>query len=361
MGEHAAGERHPGVSIVVCCHNSASRLPPTLAHLAAQQVRAELPWEVLVVDNASTDETARVAQSAWPVEHAAPLRIVPEPRAGLSFARQRGFDESRYDIVSFIDDDNWVCPEWVRLIAEVMDEHPEVGACGGLNEAVCEVTPPEWFERHQRAYAVGAQATAGGIIPGPWAWLCGAGMSLRRGAWCDLQANGFRHLLSGRQGKRLTSGEDLELSYALHMAGWELWYEPRLRLQHFLPAGRLQWSYLRRLQHGGGAASVGLDPYGFFAYRNMAGRKERLRRSWQWQALSTLKALLPYRQKLLRSYRSPMEGDADVLRIEHLTGRLSALIQSRRVYRQQIDAVLNASWISPSSPSFSPAVLAPGT
>src|SRR5205823_6577642 len=116
--------------------------------------------------------------------------------------------EARYDLVSLIDDDNWVCPEWVRLANEVMRDNPDVGACGGWNEAVFEAAPPAWFPACERIYAVGAQAEAPGVIPGLWACLCGAGITLRQSAWQGLLAGGFRPLLSGRQGAALTSGED---------------------------------------------------------------------------------------------------------------------------------------------------------
>lgn len=344
MPEPVARARPTGVSVVVCCHNSVQRLPPTLAHLAAQQPGEGLDWEVIVIDNASTDETARVAQSAWPAEAPAPFRVVFEPRAGLSHARQRGLDESRYEIVSFIDDDNWVCPEWVRTAAEVTRAHPEVAACGGWPEEVCEVAPPTWFERFKSVYAVGPQAEHAGVMPGRWACLGGAGMSLRYSAWQQLVESGFHPLLAGRQGSALTSGEDVELTYALRLAGWELWYEPRLRMRHFIPAGRLQWSYLRRLHRGGGASTVGLDPYTFALFGPPHTLKERLRRTWHWQLAQAVKNLAEYRLKVLRLPSSAEEGNADVLKVERFTGRLVELMRWRKVYSRRVREVLETSW-----------------
>jgi glycosyltransferase involved in cell wall biosynthesis len=344
MTQEVAGTRRPGVSLVVCCHNSAGRLPPTLAHLAAQHANEGLAWEVIVVDNASTDDTAQVALSAWPAVHPAPLRVVREPQPGLSFARQRGFQESRYEIISFIDDDNWVCPEWVQLVAEVMAAHPEVGACGGWPEEVCEVEPPVWFERYKTAYAVGPQAEQAGVMAGQWACLGGAGMCIRYSAWQQLLDRGFRHILSGRKGASLASGEDIELMYALRLAGWKLWYEPRLRMQHFIPAGRLQWSYLLRMRRGGGASTVGLDPYSFALLGPPLTLKERLRRTWSWQLARTMKSLLLSRLKTFRSSRIAVEGNRDALELEHFTGRFLELMQWREVYGQRGREVLEIPW-----------------
>src|SRR6185437_5482655 len=74
--EMPAGETPLGVSVVICTYNGAARLPRTLAHLAAQENTGAIAWEVLVVDNASTDDTAEVARRCWPAHAPAPLRIV---------------------------------------------------------------------------------------------------------------------------------------------------------------------------------------------------------------------------------------------------------------------------------------------
>src|SRR5690348_8092021 len=82
--ESALSEQQLGISVVICTYNGAERLPQTLAHLAAQEDTGTIAWEVLVVDNASTDDTAEVARRCWPADAPAPLRVVGEPRMGLS-------------------------------------------------------------------------------------------------------------------------------------------------------------------------------------------------------------------------------------------------------------------------------------
>src|SRR5207245_9963396 len=79
-----------GVSVIVCCHNSASRLPATLTHLAGQRCEGRFAWEVILVDNASSDGTARFAQELWPLEAPASIRVVHEARIGLAFSGGSG-------------------------------------------------------------------------------------------------------------------------------------------------------------------------------------------------------------------------------------------------------------------------------
>lgn len=333
-----------GVSIVVCCYNSAQRLPQTLAHLASQEVADEFPWEVIVVDNASTDGTAQIAKESWPQEILAPLRVFHEPRQGLSYARHQGFTKATYEIISFVDDDNWVCPEWVQTVAEIMSEHPHVGACGGFSEAVSEATLPWWFEHYQCDYAVGTQAQEAGDVTLTRGFLWGAGLNIRKQAWQQLLDKGFRSLLTGRQGVKLTSCEDYEFCLALRSAGWHLWYEPRLRLRHCLPASRLQWSYLRRLKRGFGASSVGLDPYFFLSKLNYLGFKARLERNWHFRMAIVLIKLLRYPHKLLLFFHYPLEGDSEILSVETLLGRLFELLKRRKVYELNSKEVWEAPW-----------------
>jgi glycosyltransferase involved in cell wall biosynthesis len=333
-----------GVSVILCCHNSERRLPPTLAHLAAQKVEPGLPWEVVVVDNASTDGTSVAARSAWPEDGPAPLRVVHEPEAGLSNARRRGFAEAGYEIVSFVDDDNWVCSDWVQRVAEIMSRHPEVGACAGLIEAVYEAPPPNSVLRFIRRYAVGDQGQGEGDVTDTRGWLWGAGLTTRRSAWRALTASGFRTLLAGRQGEKLTAGEDVEICWVLRLAGWRLWYDPRLTMRHCLPASRLTWRYLRGLYRGFGAADVGLVPYRYALGEETSGLKSSLKRGWQVQALASLWRLLRHGHTLVR-FCSPSDGDAAVLEIERDLGRFLEVLRQRETFNRRVRDVRAAVWL----------------
>jgi glycosyltransferase involved in cell wall biosynthesis len=321
-----------GISIVLCCHNSARLLPDTLSRLLAQRLSPGRSCEVIVIDNASTDTTATVARECWPPDWPIDLRIVLEPNLGLSNARLRGIAEAQYEIICFVDDDNRLAGDWVETVSVVMDEHPEAGACGGQIEAECETARPSWFDNFQSYYAVGKQAEHGGDVTETRGYLWGAGLCLRRSAWEQVIETGFEFLLSGRKGAALSAGEDAEMCYALRLNGWRLWYEPRLRMSHFITRERLNWNYLRRLSRGFGAATAGIDAYELAIKAAPGGMVRSLRRSWNWQILATIKALLRKPIALLRAPLWSMEGDADVLQIENLWGRLIELLKNRRNY-----------------------------
>src|SRR5512146_1362797 len=312
----------PGVSVVICTYNGAARLPETLAHLAAQVNTGAIAWEVLVVDNASTDDTAEVAQRCWPADAPAPLRIVREPRLGTANARRRGLMDARYDIVSFVDDDNWMAANWLGLSYEIMVRDPLLGALGSINHAACEIEPPWWFKRFRANYTILTEEDLA-ASDASTAWgLYSAGMSIRRTAWLQLVRDGFDFGVRGAVGADLGRGEDSELTFALREAGWKLAIDPRLRFEHFIPARRLNWAYLRKLSRDSAISTVALDAYNL---PDVTGIKGRLRKTWMWHALGAVKALLKDPRTLLLAPLCAMEGDPAVLTYEAWRGRLTGL------------------------------------
>jgi glycosyltransferase involved in cell wall biosynthesis len=322
-----------GITVVICCYKAAGLLPQTLACLAAQRFSTTAPpLEVIVVDNSSPDETAKVAVENWPSDCATPLRVVFEPTPGLTHARLRGLAEAKYEIVCFVDQDNRVSPDWIETASNLMAEHGDVGACGGQTEATSDERLPRWFEQFQSYYAVGPQGDKAGDITETRGYLWGAGLCLRKRAWQMLSEKQFRFTLYDRRGQELSAGGDAELCYALRLTGWRIWYEPRLKMNHFMTPDRLHWSYLRRVSRGFGAATTGLDAYEMAIKGQPLTFKEYLRQSWSWQILATTKGLLRKPLKLLHAPFSTMEGDADVLLIENLWGRLLKLVENRAQY-----------------------------
>jgi glycosyltransferase involved in cell wall biosynthesis len=263
-----------GIEVAICSHNGSDRLPAALKALSAQTLPGR-EWGVLVVDNASTDDTAGAARRAWSRPDVA-LRIAPEPRPGLNFARERAWAEAARPLVCFCDDDNLLAPDYLERAVGIMAAVPQTGALGGRGEAVSDVPLPEWFGVAARSYAVGPQAAADGEVPVSGGCLYGAGMVVRRSAWDRLVASGFEPRLLGRQGGRVTSGDDNELCLALVATGWRLHYSHHLAFRHVIPARRLSEPYCRALYRGFGEALVVLNAYRDFALGRASASDWRL-------------------------------------------------------------------------------------
>ncbi|MCF8365878.1 MAG: glycosyltransferase [Bacteroidales bacterium] len=289
----------PGISIIVCCHNSSSLLSDTLHHLAQLRLPDRLPVEIVLVDNASTDNTDEVARGLWVKNgNPFPLTIIQETKPGLIYARKKGLAISLFEYLVFVDDDNWLDPDYLLHVKKTFDQNEFLGAVGGINAPVFETEKPFWFDDFQHSYAVGNLAKK--YSDSKEVALFGAGLCIRRTAYNSLLAAGFSSRLTGRSGESLSSGEDYELVKALKIAGWKILFNPQLKLRHFITAHRLNWPYFIKLNRG-----ISHSIYIFLAYDywiekiyNSSGLIAKLRFSWFWLTFKkivkqiTLKILL---------------------------------------------------------------------
>lgn len=299
-----------GVSVILCCHNSEPRLKPTLQHLALQEITTGIPWEIVLVDNASTDQTPHLAKSLWRQNRCdIDFKIVFEPNLGLINARIHGLKCSSFEYICYIDDDNWLDVHYIEKVYDIFKSHPEVAVCGGRSEAVFEpgFQLPFWFFKYQHAYAIGSQGENEGVVPDSRGYLWGAGISFRKSALMQLIDSGFKPLLTGRSGQSLSAGEDAELCLALRACGWKLWYSPQLKLRHFIPSFKVDWNYLLRMYKGFGASHVFHKVYLFL----FKGRKRVKLSIWFYHLRKDFKRILKLGKKnLLTAFLKPTPGNS---------------------------------------------------
>lgn len=252
--------RAKGISVVICTYNGAKRLKPTLEHIAAQKTEI-LAWEVILIDNNSKDDSALTAENIWKNTNvSAPLRIVREEQAGLSYAKARGLKEAQYRYLIYVDDDNSISENYVQTVFEILENYPDVAVCSGDGEVAVpnDFELPTWWEKFQYAYAVGKQGETEGYLDNSFLW--GASSAFRVAALEELYEI-HELYLTGRIGSKLAAGEDGELCMALQLLDYKLYYSPKLQFKHHIPTDRINRAYLKRLQEGFGAASVILSLY----------------------------------------------------------------------------------------------------
>ena len=232
-----------GVSIIICCHNSAGRIAETLKHLWIQET-GEFPLEIVLVDNNCADDTVDVAKREWIASgQRIPLRIVGESVPGLSAARIKGVRSANFEYAVFCDDDNWLGSDYAKRAHNVMERDPGIGVLGGSSTANSDGDLPDWFELVKGNYAVGFQSTGGAADASGRGYLWGAGMVFRKSALESMIGLGVTSVLSDRKGKELSSGGDSEICKWFLMLGYSLWYDPELKFTHFLESDRLTEKY----------------------------------------------------------------------------------------------------------------------
>ncbi|HJQ71516.1 MAG TPA: glycosyltransferase [Blastocatellia bacterium] len=133
------------ISVVISTYNRSGMLRVALERLLEQQAEG-VRYEVIVVDNNSTDRTREVVESFVSDGHA-DLRYVFEPKQGISYGRNTGIANSSAEIIAFTDDDVRVGRDWVIKMKRAFDAHPEVDFVGGPILPEWKSEPPEWLTR----------------------------------------------------------------------------------------------------------------------------------------------------------------------------------------------------------------------
>lgn len=269
-----------GVSVIICCYNSAERLPQTFVHLEKQSLSPSLVMEIIVVDNASTDNTTAIAEGFFQSLNKENVitKIVYEPQPGQMFARKKGVLEAQFDCIVFCDDDNWLNENYVLFAVELVDKDVTIGAGGGQNLPVTDAASyPGWFDEYKNYYGLGIPAEASRDVSHR-TYVLGAGMVTRKSLFLKVFDEKYPTLLKGRDGNNLSTGDDFEYCKRLLLWDYKLYYDERLILHHFIPNERLTEEYRDRLMKGIYEAGLVLDKYDLaIKIFNKTKNKSRLR------------------------------------------------------------------------------------
>jgi glycosyltransferase involved in cell wall biosynthesis len=226
------------VTVAILTYNRAEFLRQTLAGIADQEFPRDY-FEVIVVDNNSTDNTREVVAS-FAVQPLAP-RYVLETNQGLDHARNRAIKEARGEIIVFGDDDILVPREWLaQMTIPLMADHArKIGAMGGEVMPVFPDGLPPWVAEWHAPLKFRADT---GVLD-PRHSPMGANLAIPR--WVFEQLGAFSTALD-RSGKSLFSGGDAEMIRRIRAVGLEVWFAPGAAVKHQMPASRTTFRYAAR-------------------------------------------------------------------------------------------------------------------
>ena len=236
----------PEVTVILCTYNRARLLEDTLAALALQHTPSPLTWELLVVDNNSTDDTRAVVEAFARIAPM-PVRYLYEPIQGKSNALNTGVAVARGDILAFTDDDVTPTADWVARTSSIVRQRAADGA-GGRILPRWSSPPPTWLASDRTLLSLLAlqdldqpcSVTAENRV-----LIFGANMVLRRDVFLDV---GPFNTAKGRLGTKLADGEDTELIDRAVAAGKRIIYDPSLVVWHRIGPNRLRKRYFRKLR-----------------------------------------------------------------------------------------------------------------
>lgn len=238
------------ISVIICTYNRSESLKDTLESIEALFIPEGLQWELIIVDNNSTDNTKKI------VEHFADTskvrtHYVFESHQGLSFARNAGIRHAQGEIIAFTDDDVIVEKNWLRFIAETFVKY-NVDCVSGKILPIWLSERPDWLSDDLlKVLAILDHGDQVHNFTGSTSERLpfGANFSFKKNIFTK---NGFFN-------EKLAPGEDQEMFQRLLTADGKAIYNANIVVHHKIPPERLTKAYFRSWHHKDGKVSAELE------------------------------------------------------------------------------------------------------
>ena len=238
-------------SLAICTYNGEKTLPLAVDAILRQKENDRLLYELLLIDNASTDNTKDICLAYEKKDRR--VKYLYEASPGLSNARKCAATHAAGDWVIYIDDDNILDENWLFELDRCIKTAPK--GVGVLNGAVVAVPAEPLTEEEKMRLRTLYRNLACTHIESidspasPPTIPFGAGMCIKTEALRTILNNGWLSL-SGRKGTSLASGEDTELANKCFLQGYSFLYNEKMHMQHLIPQARLSRNYADRLIKG---------------------------------------------------------------------------------------------------------------
>ncbi|MDA8168358.1 MAG: glycosyltransferase [Nitrospiraceae bacterium] len=233
---------YSGISAVICTFNRANLLSQAVSSIAVQDFPAPMT-ELIVVDNASSDNTIEVVRDAIHRHPSRAIRYVHEREAGLSAARNRGVKEAKFEIVAFMDDDAMADACWLKALWEAYGKKPDARAVGGPIRPWWEAPRPRWLADELLFFVGGIHYGTGFRRLKQGEFLPGGNFSVSKRAFEEV---GLFDNRLGMKGKTIAGAEEIDLQDRVFREDGAVYYHPSASVKHWVPAWKLKRNYFMR-------------------------------------------------------------------------------------------------------------------
>ena len=236
------------ISAVVSTYNREKFLEIALESLARQTLSTDF-FEVVVINNNSTDKTEIVSNDFHKKYGNIPYKYFIETEQGLSFGRNRGIKESNAELVTFIDDDAWLDKNFLKEVVEFMGDQTEVASVGGTILLDYEDKEPNWQTKYLASlfgyfkYSDKTEPFRKTDYPR------GSNMTFRKSVFTQI---GDFNTTLGRIGKNLGGGEEKDIYQRIYAQNLSVYNLPTAIVHHAVPVTRTKIPFIRRQAIGVG-------------------------------------------------------------------------------------------------------------
>jgi len=234
------------ISAVICSYNRARFIINAVESIFNQDFDKRR-YEVIVVDNNSTDDTVQLL-AAYKANHPDYyFSYYTEHNQGVAYTRTRCAKEAKGEIIAYLDDDSTAQPGWLSSIVSFFDEHPDTWSVGGKIIPKFLTGIPDWYSK----YFFGL---VGNFDQGPEVkkltgarYPCGANMAFRVKVFEEI---GYFNTDLGRKGTGLLANEEKDIYLRILQHHHNVYYLPHVAVLHCVEANKFDKAYVKRHSMG---------------------------------------------------------------------------------------------------------------
>ncbi|WP_037351641.1 MULTISPECIES: glycosyltransferase [Sediminibacterium] len=239
--------QQPEISIVICTYNRAVYLPEALGSLYNQTI-GKNQFEVIVVNNNSTDDTEKVCKAFIETYSDGRFYYTNEPQQGASFARNTGAVMAKGELLCFMDDDAIAKPDYLAMILAFFSEHPDAGGLGGRIIPRYIPEEPKWMSHFVSSLVGNFDYSKEVCVFSPNKYPLESNMIIKKSDFD--QVKGFNTALPGVKGTLRIGGEGKEFFLKLKAIGRTIYYHPDVVVEHVVETQKLTPEYMYRVASG---------------------------------------------------------------------------------------------------------------
>ena len=243
------------ITIAICTWNRSRLLRQTLESIEQTRRPTALDWQVVVVDNNSTDDTRTVVDTFL---DRMPVKYVLETQQGHAVSRNTAIANATGDYIIWTDNDTIVDPGWLQAYASAFEQNPEAAFFGGPIIPVFEKGKPDWLDATwKKCKGVYAERDLGDekIELGSGIFPYGANFAIRT----ETQKQFLYDTADGRKGSQMVGDDEIRVLRSVWAAGNRGYWIPAASLQHVIPDDRATTKYIGCYFVGQGITNVRLE------------------------------------------------------------------------------------------------------
>jgi glycosyltransferase involved in cell wall biosynthesis len=257
------------ISVVICTYNRAAYIQEAMESLYQQSLSREL-FEVIVVNNNSTDHTQTICLEFIQYHRDAHFYYYNEPRQGASYARNSGAAYAQSPLLCFMDDDAIAEKEYLKRIIDFFAQYPDAGGLGGRIIPKYIPEEPKWMSHYVSSLVGHFDYSPTITIFSPNKYPLESNMIIRKQDFDAIK--GFNTALPGVVGNLRIGGEGKDFFFRLKALGRTIYYDPSIRVQHVVETAKLTKEYMYRVASGIGRGERVrmLEKGKYFFYKKIA-------------------------------------------------------------------------------------------